>query len=117
MAIVDNQKSWVGILNGDKCANCYYFGTICLNCSDVQNDPHSEYDLEFGLMNFEEFKESANLEFLNFTYKDFMTRINKGNLCYESESETDEDNHLSNDFDVGEVSESDFDVGEVSESD
>lgn len=104
MSIVDNQQSWVGIVNGDKCANCYYFGNICLNCSDVQSDTDTDYDLKFGLMTFEEFKESAIFDFIDFTYEDFRSLVSKGNP-YEVESH--DDNYLSNGADFGEVSESD----------
>ena len=79
MSISDNKKSWVGIINGSKCPNCYVYQTICLNCSAVQCDNDSDYDLTFGLMDFEEFKAAA-CDFSQFTYSQFRNMAD-GLLC------------------------------------
>ena len=72
MSLVDNGNRWVGIIDSQKCCNCYFAGTLCLNCSDTDYD-----DLTFGLMSFQEFKDASIKEYKNQTYSEFNAKYTK----------------------------------------
>ena len=86
MPLSDEGNRWVGITNGQKCCNCYFYYSYCGNCLD--DIALGDGTFKSGLMSYKEFSETTILNLSHISYREF-DYLDRGNYNF-SDSESDE---------------------------
>jgi hypothetical protein len=111
--LVDNGNRWVTVLeNGEKCLNCYHYGTHCENCKeDIDDGEKVSYAIctyeEYSKINhtpprtYEEYRYTEAVEIREYEEEKAMAEIDACN--YDSRMAELEENRQYEEYTINEI--------------